>query len=119
MDDMCEVTQYGHTDLDMAEIEAMLATDPNNEYLLDIAAFAYYSDGRLQEALAAYTRLVALSFGKACHHLYLGNVLYKLERSEDAYREWKLAEKLDEKGKYGKKARERLSLVNALASRAV
>ena len=119
MDDTCEVTQYGHSDLDLTEIEAMLSEDPDNEYLLDIAAFAYYSEGRLHEALALYTRLVALSFGKACHHLYLGNVFYKLGRTADAYREWKLAEKLDENGKYGLKARERLSLVNALASTAV
>ena len=101
------LTDYGEPEVDIQHLEALLAEDPDNIDLLDLAAFAYYSAGHLVKARRAYEKLVAIDDSHPSHHFYLGNTLYKLNLYEEADKQWEIVETLDVLGKYGEKARER------------
>jgi len=107
-DDPVGLTQYGSPDVDIEQIEAMLVQDPDNEGLLAIAAFTYYSSGQLEKALVAYQKLVAMDFKNPEYHYCLGNTFYRLERNEEAYQQWKITMSQDEGGRYGRRAERRI-----------
>ena len=114
LDDACGITQYGAPEVDIEQIEAMLANDPANEGLLDIAAFTYYSAGQLEKALLTYQRLLALDQRSPVYHYCLGNTYYRLHRDAEAYQEWHMTIRVDQEGgRYARRARKRLELVGA------
>ena len=77
--------------------------------MLAIAAFTYYSENQLEKALVAYQKLVAIDFKNPEYHYCLGNTFYRLERSEEAYQQWKITMSLDEGGRYGRRAEKRIA----------
>lgn len=103
------LTQYGTPEVDIDQIELMLVQDPQNEGLLAIAAFTYYSKGDLEKALDAYQKLVELDFRNPEYHYCLGNTFYRLQRNEEAYQQWKTTMSLDEGGRYGRRAEQRIT----------
>ena len=103
------LTQYGSPDVDLEQIEEMLSRDPENEGLLAIAAFAYYSEGQIEKSLVAYQKLISIDFKNPEFHYCLGNSLYRLGRNEEAYQEWKITMSLDKGGRYGKRAEKRVA----------
>ena len=92
------ITGYTTAPFEIAELEGMLDKDPNNEMLLDIAAFKYYTSGALEQALSTYERLVRINYEKAVYHFYLANTFYKLRFPLKAFAEWKAAWELDPRG---------------------
>jgi len=108
LDDGEILTSYSAAPFELEELEDLLRADPENEMLLDIAAFKYYTSGALDHALIAYQKLVKLNYKKPLYHFYLGNTLYKLKRQIEALAEWEATRALDAHGNYGKKAAERL-----------
>ena len=103
------LTQYGSPDVEIEQIEELLVQDPDNEGLWAIAAFSYYSENQLEKALVAYQKLVAIDFKNPEYHYCLGNTFYRLERSEEAYQQWKITMSLDEGGRYGRRAEKRIA----------
>lgn len=108
-DDSDILTGYSSAPFELEELEEMLAVDPENEMLLDIAAFKCYTSGALDKALDIYQRLVKLNFKKQLYHFYLANTLYKLNRVTEACAEWETVCGLDALSTYGKKAEQRLN----------
>ena len=113
VDDGDIVTGYASAPFDVEELESMLAGDPDNEMLLDIAAFKYYTSGDLVRAVMSYQRLVKLNYHKALYHFYLANSFYKLRRMMEARLEWDAVKMLDPDGQYGRKAEQRLLALRA------
>lgn len=102
------VTDYGPPDVDFDQIDGLLSEDPDNPDLLDIAAFAHYCAGHLMRAQILYERLIALNPDVPSHHFYLANTYFRVSLIEQARQEWRRTVALDEDGKFGEKARERL-----------
>ena len=71
-DDAEVVTGYSSAPFELAELEGMLENDPENEMLLDIAAFKHYTSGALERALECYKILVRLNYEKPLYHFYPG-----------------------------------------------
>jgi tetratricopeptide (TPR) repeat protein len=109
LDDAEILTSYSSAPFELSELEEMLRQDPENEMLLDIAAFKYYTSGALDHALLAYQKLVKLNYQKPLYHFYLGNTFYKLHKHTEAIAEWEATKSLDPHSAYGRKAAERLT----------
>ena len=107
-DDGDILTGYTSAPFELDELEVMLNNDPDNEMLLDIAAFKYYTSGKLQKALESYQKLVKLNYRKQLYHFYLANTYYKLGMITEACAEWETVRGLDSHSQYGKKAEARL-----------
>jgi len=108
IDDSDILTGYTSAPFELEELEEMLKHDPQNEMLLDIAAFKYYTSGSLDKALTSYQQLVKLNYKKQLYHFYLANTFYKLNRMTEACAEWETVRGLDAHSAYGKKAEQRL-----------
>ena len=108
LDDSDILTGYTSAPFELEELEEMLKNDPENEMLLDIAAFKYYTSGSLDKALDSYQRLIKLNYKKQLYHFYLANTFYKLNRITEACAEWETVRGLDTHSAYGKKAEQRL-----------
>ena len=78
----------GYFTIDVREVQALLEGDPDNEMILDMAAFTFYTSGMLKEALACYEKLVKVDSKRPLYHFYLGNTYFKLDRREDACKQW-------------------------------
>jgi tetratricopeptide (TPR) repeat protein len=102
------ITKYDSPDVDIAEIEKMLESDPLNEGLLAIAALTYYSGEDLEKALFAYARLISIDMESPEYHYCIGNTYYRLGRTEEAVEEWQLTASLDVSGRYARRALKRL-----------
>ena len=111
LDDGDVLTTYSSAPFELDELENMLSADPDNEMLLDIAAFKYYTSGALDKALSSYQRLVKLNYEKALYHFYLANTYFKLKRPVEARAEWEATRTLDPHGNYGKKAAARIDFL--------
>ena len=111
LDDSDILTGYTSAPFELEELEEMLKNDPENEMLLDIAAFKYYTSGALDKALDSYQRLVKLNYKKQLYHFYLANTYYKLNRITEACAEWETVRGLDGHSAYGKKAEQRLKIL--------
>ena len=96
---------------EIEKLEALLAENPNDIHILDWVAFTQYSNQNYKRAIELYEQLIAKEPSTASFHYFLANAYFKLGRLAEAKGEWQNAIKLDVKGKFSKKAAERLRLV--------
>lgn len=111
------LTQYTSGDgAGAAEMEKMLAKDPNNLQLLDWLAFMYYSNNETEKAIDTYSRIIKLDPSNPGQHYYLANSFYKANRIDEALHHWKKVIELKPEGKYARKATDRIKKVEAALS---
>lgn len=108
------ITDYRKEPLDqVAEVRKMLEADPDNSELQDWLAFVYYSNGMWDASIRIYEKLIRNGYRVPTQRLYLGNALFKKGLKVLALNEWRKAAELDGNGSVARKARERLSGIEA------
>ena len=100
------------SDDEIAQLEALLTENPEDINILDWVAFTHYSNSNYPRAIELYERLLAKEPQTASFHYFLANALFKSGRHDEARRSWERAIELDVKGKFSRKARERLQLLD-------
>ena len=109
-EEVLQLTTYEQGDgSGLAEVEALLANDPNDISILDWAAFANYTLGDHKRAKELYTRLLELDEENIQAHYYLANCLYGLKSYENACFHWRQVVKLSPKHRLASKAKKRLA----------
>ena len=111
MDDQhnLELTNFGgDQNLDVEEIERMLAAQPDNKELRDWLAFSLYTNNRFKEAIKHYIILISQSPNNENYDYYLGNCYYRSGLKALAIVEWKKVTQINPDGKLAKKAQERI-----------
>lgn len=108
------VTGYSRGgDPDMLEqVRQLVAGMPDNPELIEWYAFLLYTNGKYEEAVGCYERLIACGQARANEFFYLGNALYKSGQLVDAVQAWYIAVQQEPGSKIGKKAAERIERVN-------
>lgn len=94
---------------DLEKLARRVEADPENVELLDWAAFAFYSNGMLEEAIRCYRELVKRSPANPSYHYYLGSALYKNGLHGAARVEWEKVLHLDGEGKFVKRCQRKLA----------
>jgi tetratricopeptide (TPR) repeat protein len=89
-------------------LSTKLKENPGNLDLMDWVAFAYYSNGEMEQAIGYYQRLVAAAPGNASYHYYLGNALHKQGNLEAARNHWSKVMILDATGGFAERANRKL-----------
>jgi FimV-like protein len=87
--------EAGHEEEASSLVHRALAHDPNNLLANEYHARLQLRDGQLSEALQTLERLVQLDPQSSRLHLLLGRVLARLNRSEEAEREFELSKDLE------------------------
>lgn len=104
-----KLTDYDRKSVEgLGEVEQMLTADPDNTVLQDCLAFLYYKDGRLNQAIALFLKLLEKDYKKPTQHLYLGNCYYRKGRKQAAIRHWELCLESGPTPSEGRKARARI-----------
>ena len=96
---------------EIEKLEALLAENPEDIHILDWVAFTHYSNQNYDRAIELYERLLDKEPSTASFHYFIANAYYKKGNHDSARNEWEKAIELDVKGKFSKKARERLKLL--------
>lgn len=108
------LTQYtAGTGEGIAEVEKLLASDPNNVDLLDWLAFMYYSNNEIDKAIETYKKALAIKPDNENQHYYLGNSYFKKGMYEEAKKEWSEVIRLKPNSKIAKNAQERIDFILA------
>lgn len=74
-----------------ALIEAAIALEPNNGYIVDSLAWGYYQLGEYEKALEPMERAVSLMSVDSIVNDHMGDVYWKLGREREARYQWKRA----------------------------
>ncbi len=96
---------------EIRKLEELLADNPDDIHILDWVAFTHYSNQNYVRAIELYLRLIEMEPQTASFHYFIANSYYKVGRKEEARDEWRKTIDLDVKGKFSRKAQERLELV--------
>jgi len=96
---------------EIEKLEALLAENPDDIHILDWVAFTHYSNQGYERAIELYKRLLEKEPSTASFHYFVANAYFKTGAMHDARHHWEKAIELDVKGKFSKKARERLQLL--------
>ena len=96
---------------EIEKLEALLAENPEDIHILDWVAFTHYSNQGYDRAIELYKRLLEKEPSTASFHYFIANAFYKTGSLDEARLHWEKAIELDVKGKFSKKARERLKLL--------
>lgn len=98
----------------VAELERRLAHDPNDDDLLVMLAFAYYTSGKLDRAIELYQRTIVLDEKNAQAHYYLANAYFRRGKFPLAREEWERVVALDPAGRLGINANRRAASLRRL-----
>ena len=93
---------------ELAMLEQKLEEHPDNFDLMDWAAFAFYSNGKMEKAIGYYERLVRRFPENPSYHYYLGNAQYRTGQKESAVNHWRRVLQLDTSGNFSKRAQRKL-----------
>lgn len=93
---------------ELAMLQKRLEEHPDNFDLMDWAAFAFYSNGTMEQAVQYYERLVRRFPDNPSYHYYLGNAQFQLGQRESALNHWKRVLQLDTTGNFSKRAQRKL-----------
>ena len=96
---------------DLRKLEKHVENHPDNLDYLDWAAFAFYSNGLLDKAVAGYRRLISRRPDNASYHYYLGNCLFKKGDVDGARLEWEKVIYIDTRGRFADRCRRKLSQI--------
>ncbi len=86
--------RYGNAQNAQAQIDSLIASEPNNPYFYELKGQAYLEAGKAREAIAPLRRAVQLSNGAALIRVLLGQALVQSNDSslaEEAVRELRTA----------------------------
>ena len=72
----------------LAEVEATLQKSPNKPEVLDWAAYAYFTAGHIEQALAYYQRALLLDANNPEALYYVGTIYCRLGQFDDAVKTW-------------------------------
>jgi Flp pilus assembly protein TadD len=100
------------SDEEIQKLEALLAENPEDIHILDWVAFTHYSNSNYPRAIELYRRLLEREPATASFHYFIANSYFKAGLLAQARSSWETAIELDVKGKFSKKARERLKLLD-------
>jgi tetratricopeptide (TPR) repeat protein len=89
-------------------LKQAVALDPDNLYIWDSLAWAYYKIGDYQRALEAMNPVIENDIQDTTVLYHLGNIYWKLGNIEKARENWELAIKIDNNPEDRKKAEEML-----------
>jgi len=95
-------------------LEALLERTPDNAELINLIAYSYYNNRRLDDALILYERGLQLRPDDPVLLLYMGNTLYLKGRLEPAREAWVRVTQVNADGKMARKAQERLSKMSSI-----
>ncbi len=98
---------------EIEKLEALLAENPEDIHILDWVAFTHYSNKNYDRAIELYKLLLEKEPSTASFHYFIANAYFKQGSQDNAKFEWERAIELDVKGKFSKKARERLKLLES------
>ena len=103
-------TNYSNktSDEEIAKLEALLAENPDDIHILDWVAFTHYSNQNFKRSIELYRLLLEKEPSTASFHYFIANSFYREDRYAEARESWTKAIELDVKGKFSKKARQRL-----------
>lgn len=93
---------------EISKLEALLAENPDDIHILDWVAFTHYSNQNFKRSIELYKLLLEKEPSTASFHYFIANSYYREEFYKEALESWKKAIELDIKGKFSKKARQRL-----------
>ena len=97
----------------IAEVEALLAKDPDNLSVLDWTAFINYSNGNFKRALELYQKLVEKDPGNLHAYYYVGNIYCRTGRYGEAARQWRVLLERFPDHKLAVKAKPKLEKIEA------
>ncbi len=93
---------------EIAKLEALLAENPEDIHILDWVAFTHYSNQNYKRAIELYMMLLAKEPTTASFHYFIANSYFRENSYGEARASWTKAIEYDVKGKFSKKARQRL-----------
>jgi Flp pilus assembly protein TadD len=93
---------------EIAKLEALLAENPDDIHILDWVAFTHYSNQNFERAIELYSKLLEKEPSTASFHYFIANAYYHRGDTTKARDSWEQAIKLDVKGKFSRKARQRI-----------
>ncbi len=94
---------------DLEKLAKRVEQDSHNTELMDWAAFAFYSNGMLEDAIRCYRTLVQKSPLNPSYHYYLGSALFKNGLHGAAKVGWEKVIHLDTEGKFTKSCYRKLA----------
>jgi len=97
---------------ELEKLEALLAENPDDIHILDWVAFTHYSNQNFRRSIELYNLLLDKEPSTASFHYFIANSYYREGLPEKAKNAWEKAIELDVKGKFSKKARQRLAWVD-------
>ncbi len=111
-----QITEYteGTDSQGIADVEALLAGDPDNPDLQDWLAFLYYTNNRLDQAIELYRKLLAKGHKVDTQYFYLGNAYYKKGLTQLAVEQWRRSLETGPNGPMARKAQARIHEVEGL-----
>jgi tetratricopeptide (TPR) repeat protein len=112
--DELELTSYKNKQVseeELKNLEALLVESPEDTTILDWVAFAQYCSGNYDRSVELYRRCIDREPQTASYYYFLGNALYKQQKTDEAVAAWEMASSLDRQGLFRKKAQDRLTIV--------
>ena len=108
-------TNYSNktSDEEIEKLEALLAENPDDIHILDWVAFTHYSNQNFKRSIELYQQLLDKEPSTASFHYFIANSYYREGLLDQAKDEWSKAIELDVKGKFSKKARQRIDWLEA------
>jgi tetratricopeptide (TPR) repeat protein len=93
---------------EISKLEALLAENPEDIHILDWVAFTHYSNQNFKRSIELYKQLLEKEPTTASFYYFIANSYYREGFYDEAKTSWTKAIELDVKGKFSKKARQRL-----------
>ena len=104
----------GPTWVGIDELERRVAANPQDDDLLALLGFVYYTAAQYAKAIDIYRRAIALDDASPQHHYYLANALFRAGQFAPAHTEWERVTELDPDGRLGRNAKRRASSVKTI-----
>ena len=108
------VSGYGPSWTGLDELERRVAAHPDDDDLLALLGFVYYTGGQWPRAIEHYERAIRINDASPSHHYYLGNAHFRAGQFVPARDQWERVVELDPAGRLGANAKRRAASLKKL-----